>query len=83
MTFPITFSITYSIVTTIMFIIFWDFLIVEQTFLSPQVKQSMIINDKLVLIINEFPNELPNDLRLSKLGKIRKISKLHELLPSD
>ena len=32
---------------TIMFIIFWDFLILEQIFLSPSVHQSVIINNKL------------------------------------
>ena len=31
---------------TIMFIIFWHFLMVEEVFLSPQVKRSLIINDK-------------------------------------
>ena len=31
-----------------MFIIFWNFLIVKQIFLSPQVKQSVIISNKLV-----------------------------------
>ena len=34
---------------TIMLIKFWDFLMVEQIFLSPQVKQSVIISTKLVL----------------------------------
>ena len=34
--------------TTIMFIIFWDFLMVEKIFLSPQVKRSVIISNKLV-----------------------------------
>ena len=33
--------------STIMFII-WDFLIVKQIFLSPQVKQSVIMSNKLV-----------------------------------
>ena len=33
---------------TIMFIKFWDFLMVEQTFLLPQVKQSVIFSNKLV-----------------------------------
>ena len=31
-----------------MFKMFWDFLIDKQIFLSPQVKRSMIINNKLV-----------------------------------
>ena len=33
---------------TIMFIIFWDILMVEQIFLSPQVKRRVIISSKLV-----------------------------------
>ena len=41
--------------------------------------------EKSVIITNEhgtyeFPHELPNDLRLRKLGKIRTISKLHRIL---
>ena len=36
---------------TIMFIILWDFFIVEQVFLSQQVKQSLIINAKLVYTV--------------------------------
>ena len=34
-----------------MFIIFWDLLMVEQIFLSPQVKRSVIISNKLVYAI--------------------------------
>ena len=34
--------------SAIMFIIFWHFLMVEQIFLSPQVKRSMIISNKLI-----------------------------------
>ena len=41
--------------------------------------------EKSVIITNEhgtyeFPHELPNDLRLRKLGKIRTISKRHRIL---
>ena len=50
----------------IMFITFWDFLMVEQIFLSPQVKRSVIISNKHG--IYELPHELPNDLRLRILG---------------
>ena len=53
-----------------------DVLIVEQIFLSPQVKRSAIINNKLV----ELLYKLPNDLRPRKLGNIRKISKLHRII---
>ena len=44
-------------------IIFWDFLILYQIFLSPQVKQSVITSNKHG--IYELPHELPNDLKLS------------------
>ena len=48
-----------------MLIIFSDILIDEQIFFSPQVKRSMIINNKHD--IYELPHELPNDLRLRTL----------------
>ena len=35
-----------QIITTIIDIIFWDFLILYQIFFSPQVKQSVIISKK-------------------------------------
>ena len=35
-------------IISIMFITFWDFLMTEQIFLSPQVKGSKIISNKLV-----------------------------------
>ena len=47
---------------TSMEIIFWDFLIHYQIFVSPQVKQSVIISNKHC--IYGLPQELPNDLRL-------------------
>ena len=47
--------------SSIIDIIFWDFLIVYQIFFSPQVKRSMIINNKH--FIYELPHKLPNDLR--------------------
>ena len=62
-------------------IVFEDFLILYQNFFSPQVKRSVIISNKQS--IYELPHELPNDLRLKdlrKLGKIRKISKLHRII---
>ena len=43
-------------------IIFWDFLMFDQIFLSPQVQQSVIISNKSV--IYELPHKLPNDLSL-------------------
>ena len=35
-----------------MFIIFWDFLMIEQIIFSPQLKKSVIIRNKLVLWYN-------------------------------
>ena len=43
-----------------------DVLILYQNLFSPQVKQSMIINNKHG--IYELPHELPNDLGLRILG---------------
>ena len=54
---------------TIMVIIFWHFLIFDQMFLSPQVKQRVITSNKHG--INELPHELPNDLRLRILGNLK------------
>ena len=56
---------------TTMSIIFRDILINEQIFFSPQVKRSVNISNKHGIC--ELPHELPNDLRLMKLGNIRKI----------
>ena len=36
---------------TILFVIFWDVLMVDQIFLSPEVKRSVIISNKLVCTI--------------------------------
>ena len=49
------------------FIIFSDFLMFYQIFLSPQVKQSAIISKKYS--IYELPHKLSNDLRLRKFGE--------------
>ena len=49
-----------------------------QIFLSPQVKQWVIITYKHG--IYEFPHELQNNLRLRKLGNIRKVSKLLRMI---
>ena len=51
---------------TISFIIFLDYLMFCQIFLSPQVKRWSIITYKHG--IYELPHELPNDLRLNILG---------------
>ena len=47
---------------TIIFIIFWDFLIFYQIFLSPQVKRCEIITYKYG--INLMSHQLPNNIRL-------------------
>ena len=61
---------TFSTITdkqfTIMVTIFRDFLMIDQTFLSPQAKRSVIISN--IHGTYELPQELPNDLRLSILG---------------
>ena len=54
--------------TTIIFIIFWDFSMFYQIFLSPQVKRCPIITYKRG--IYKLPHELPNDLRLRDLRKL-------------
>ena len=58
---------------TVSFIIFSDFSMFYQTFLSPQVRRHAIITYKYD--IYELPQELPNDLRLRKLENIRKLTK--------
>ena len=57
--------------TTISFIIFWDFSMFDLDFLSPQVKRWAIITYNHG--IYELPHESPNDLRLTILGN-KKIS---------
>ena len=49
-----------------------------QIFLSPQVKRWAIITYKHD--IYELPHELPNDLKLRKLGNIRKLSNPHRMI---
>ena len=53
-------------------------MIFYQIFLSPQVKRCAIITYKHG--IYELPQELPNDLRLRKLGNIWKKSKVHRII---
>ena len=55
-----------KILKTIMGIIFWDFLMFDQTFLSRETKRSKIIGNKHG--IYELPHELSNELRLTVLG---------------
>ena len=49
--------------TTILVIIFWDFLMFYQIFLSPQVKRIVIISNKHA-ICGYMLHELPNDIEL-------------------
>ena len=49
-----------------------------QIFLSPQLKRCGIITYKRGTY--KLPHELPNDLRLKKLGHIRKVSKFHGMI---
>ena len=68
---------------TILAIIFWDFLMFYQIFVSAQVKWIVIISNKHG--IYELPHELPNDLRLRILGnqEILRTSQIFtELQPS-
>ena len=50
----------------------------DKIFVSPKVKQIVIISNKHG--IYKLPQELPNDLRLRKLGNIKKISKFHRII---
>ena len=65
-------------IPTISFIILWDFSMFYQNFFSPQVKRWVIINYKHG--IYQLPYQLPNDLRLRKLGNIRKVSKFYRMI---
>ena len=67
-----------KIFQTILVIIFWDFLMFYQIFLSPQVKRIVIISNKHG--IYELPHELPNDLSLKKSGNIKKIPNFHRII---
>ena len=55
--------------TTIMDIVFWDFLMFDKIFFSPQEKRRVIISNKHG--IYELPHELPKDLRLKHLSFLK------------
>ena len=55
-----------EIFQTILAMIFWDFSMLYQTFVSPQVKRIMIISNKSG--VNKFPNEFPNNSPLDGLS---------------
>ena len=60
---------------SIMVIIFWDFAMSDQMFLSPKVKRSVIISNKLLVYTS-----CSTIFRRTKLGNIRKISKLNRII---
>ena len=63
-----------------MFIRFWDLLIIEQIFLSTQVKQS-VINTVIIIWYLRNPERFKTFLKgLRKLGNIRNISKLYRII---
>ena len=66
--------------TTIMIIIFWDFFMFDQTFLSPQLEWTVIISNKYG--IYELPDNLANDIGLRVLGnqEISEISKSRKII---
>ena len=49
-----------------MVIIFCNFLMFNQIFVTQKVKRSVIITKKLIIV--KLPHKLPNDLRLRTLG---------------
>ena len=67
-----------SRVSTAMVIIFLEFLMFYQIFLSPQVKRSLIIINKLAHTSCLTSYRTTQDLR--KLGKFRIMSKLHVII---
>ena len=50
-----------------MLALFWDFLMFDQIFYSPQVKQSVVISDKHGMY--KLSLRFPDDLRLRIFGK--------------
>ena len=59
-------------------IILWDFLMIYQIFLSPQVKQNVISINKQG--VYELPHELLNNLRFKILGNMEKSGKSGNML---
>ena len=58
--------------------IFWDFLMFYQFFLSPQVKRSVIISNKHG--VHELPHELPDNLKLRISANKENLGKSQNLL---
>ena len=63
---------------TIIFIIFWNFLMFYQIFLPPQVKRRVIIGNKHDIC--DLRHELPNNFRLNILGNKEKSGKSQNLV---
>ena len=61
-----------SFANTVLVIIYWNFTVFQYRSDLPQVKRNLISG--IANLVNEFPHELPNDLRLTILGNIRTIS---------
>ena len=61
-----------KIFQTILVIIFWDFLMFYQIFLSPQVKQIVIISNKHDMY--KLNHKLPKDLRLKNYQALSSIN---------
>ena len=61
--------------TTTNVIIFWEFLMFYQLFLSAQVQRSLIISNKLI-----YTNCFTSCRTTSNLGKFRVTSKLHRII---
>ena len=59
-------------------IILWDFLMIYQIFLPPQVKQNVISINKQG--VYELPHELLNNLRFKILGNMEKSGKSGNIL---
>ena len=70
------------IMSTIMLIIFWDFLMVEQIFFHHKWKEAWLLVIKWYIRVTSRITERITDYHLRKLEKIRKISKPYRILPS-
>ena len=65
---------------TIMFLIFWDFLMIDQIFISPHMKRAWLVINMVYTSCLMSCRATSEDLR--KLGNIRKISELYGFISS-
>ena len=63
-----------------MFLIFWDFLMIDQIFISPHMKRAWLVIN--MVYTSCLMSCLPTSENLRKLGNIRKISKLYGFISS-